>query len=514
MHFNRHLAFWSRRRGDALALSCDNETLSWSQLQQHAGALAATLAESGVQRGDRIGCLLGNSLEWCVAFAASLRMGTIFVPLNAMFGPMELKEIATDAGCAAVLSTPALITKLGVTEAAQHTLEQPRLYFTNSAKPSLAYADIITMAKGFTDPALSDDDVMIICYTSGTTGVPKGVALTHRNVDTAMQGLMLNFGLRPGGEERLLILAPLAFTGGVISNLAVVFAVGGSGWIEKTVDPARALKRILDHRITLVGGVPALWDRIAQAPGFADADLSCLRTAYTGGAPVPRALMDTFLAKGVCIRQQYGFTEACGGVSSPSLEAAATNPPSCGRALPAMDLEIRNEAGARITAPGEVGEIHARGGQLMSGGYWNKPEATREAFTADGWYKTGDLASYDTTDCGLLIVDRKKNMLISGGVNIYPAEVERGLARIPGVIECAVLGLPSERWGQEIAAIVYGPTLADADAVLEKARELLGSYKAPKQLRLSAQPLPKTASGKIARTGLEDLFVKLTRQIN
>ncbi|MGQ0619497.1 MAG: class I adenylate-forming enzyme family protein [Panacagrimonas sp.] len=509
MHFSRHLAFWSRRRGDALALSCDGDTLSWSQLDQASGALAAHLHAQGLKPGDRFGCLLGNSLEWCVAFAASLRLGSIFVPLNALFGPFELKEITADANCIAVLSTPALIAKLGITETSQHPPEQPRLYFTDG-RPSQAYANIVAVTDcAFTDPGLSDDEVMIICYTSGTTGVPKGVALTHRNVDTAMQGLMLNFGLRPGGEERLLILAPLAFTGGVISNLAVVFAIGGSGWIEKTVDPARALKRILDHRITLVGGVPALWDRIAQAPGFAEADLGCLRTAYTGGAPVPRALMDTFLAKGVCIRQQYGFTEACGGVSSPSAEGAGANPGSCGHALPAMDLEIRDDAGQRITAPGEVGEIHARGGQLMSGGYWKRPEATDVAYTADGWYRTGDLASYDAQDGGLLIVDRKKNMLISGGVNIYPAEVERALARIPGVVECVVLGLHSERWGQEVAAIVYGPGLTDSSVVLETARQMLGSYKAPKHLRLSAQPLPKTASGKIARTGLAGLFGRM-----
>lgn len=510
MHFNRHLAFWSRRRGNALALCCDNDTLSWSQLHQQAGALAACLSARGVQAGDRVGCLLGNSLEWCVAFAASLRMGTIFVPLNAMFGPLELKEIAADAGCVAVVSTPALITKLGIPNTHQHAPDQTRLYLLNDSSASLAYTDIVSGAQRFTDPALSDDDVMIICYTSGTTGVPKGVALTHRNVDTAMQGLILNFGLHPGGDERLLILAPLAFTGGVISNLAVVFAVGGAGWIEKTVDPARALKRIVDQRITLVGGVPALWDRIAQAPGFAEADLSALRTAYTGGAPVPRALMNTFLAKGVCIRQQYGFTEACGGVSSPSAEAAAANPGSCGQPLPAMELEIRDEQGQRISAHSIVGEIHARGGQLMSGGYWNKPEATHEAMTADGWYKTGDLARYDENgDGGLIIVDRKKNMLISGGVNIYPAEVERALAQIPGVVECVVLGLPSERWGQEVAAIAYGPGLTDAAAVLDQARELLGGYKAPKHLRLSTLPLPKTASGKIARTGLTDLFAGL-----
>lgn len=504
MHFSRHLAFWTRRLGDMPAITCDSETLSWTQLDRASGALAAHLAGLGVKPGDRVGCLLGNGLPWCVAFAASLRLGSIFVPLNAMFGRFELQQIAADAGCAAILSTPTLIAKLDADDAPASASDEVQIYDRRRATFASRYADIVAGSQTFETSAHSDDEVMIICYTSGTTGVPKGVALTHRNVDAAIQGVMLNYALR-AGEERLLILAPLAFTGGVISNLAVLYAVGGSAWLEKTVDPTRAGRLLREQRITFFGGVPALWERIAQAPDFANADLSHLRTAYTGGAPVPRPLMDAFRAKGVTIRQQYGFSEACGGVSSPSAAEAAADPTSCGRALPAMDLELRDDAGQPV-ASGEVGEIWARGTQLMRG-YWNNAEATREAFAGE-WYKTGDLARHND-DGGLVIVDRKKNMLISGGVNIYPAEVERALMQIPGVVECVVFGVASERWGQEVAAIVYGPTLSDAAALLDPARTLLGPCKAPKQLRLSPQQLPKTGSGKITRTGLDALMATL-----
>ena len=502
MHFARYFDFWVRRRGDEIALVCDQERLSWNELDRASAALAAHLDAIGVRRGDRVGCLLGNSLPWCVQFVASLRIGAIFVPLNAIFGRFELEQIAADAGCRAVLSTPALIAKLGVESS--DDADQLRVFDLANGS-STSYTGIIDSGTPFNDPPLSDEDVLAICYTSGTTGVPKGAALTHRAVDCAMQGLVLNFALR-GGEERMLILAPLAFTGGVISNLAPWLVTGGTAWIEKAVDPMRAYRLLRDERITFFGGVPALWERIAQAPDFAEADLSHLRSAYTGGAPVPRPLLELFRGKGVTIRQQYGFTEGCAGVSSPSIEVAARFPASCGESLPGIELRICDSDGNTVP-DGEVGEVFARGPQLMSG-YWNKPDETRAAFHGE-WYKTGDLARIDEDGC-FTIVDRKKNMLISGGVNIYPAEVERAMAQIPGVIECVVLGLSSERWGQEVAAIVHGPSLADPAAVIEQARALLGNYKAPKHIRLSPQPLPKTASNKIARTQLVELFTQLS----
>lgn len=502
MHFSRYIRFWAQRRGDAMAVSVAEQQLSWREIDRDSAALAGWLASKGIKPGDRFGCLLGNSLPWCVGFFASLRLGTIFVPLNPLFGRFELEQIAQDAGCAVVLSNPALAERLGIADTTMPA-EQPRLYLRDATE-ACNYADALAAALPHEAHGLSDDDVMAICYTSGTTGVPKGATFTHRAVDTAMQGLILNFGLR-GGEERFLILAPLAFTGGVISNLAPMIVLGASAFIEPTVDPARAFKLLTEENITYFGGVPALWERIAMAPGFAEARLHELRGAYTGGAPVPRPLLEKFLAKGVTIRQQYGCTEGCAGVSSPDAAEAARNPVSCGHPLPGVEIELRDEHGQPV-ALGEVGEVHLRGPQLMKG-YWNNEAATREAFDGE-WYRTGDLGRHDE-DGALVIVDRKKNMLISGGVNIYPAEIERAFASIPGIAECVVLGLPSTQWGQEVAAIVYAPSLNETAPILEQARSLLGAVKAPKHLRLSPQPLPKTASNKIARTGLSELFASL-----
>ena len=501
MHLNRYISFWAQRLDGRPAVVFGDESISWAEFERASASLAAALEQSGLKPGDRFGCLLNNCIEWCVAFAASIRLGAVFVPLNPMFGAFELRQIFDDADCAAVLSCPSHIGKIDAAYAQEGAPEVPRLYlFGGRRRPSVAYAEIIAQARPWRDRRFADGDLLIICYTSGTTGVPKGVMLSHRAVETAALGIVLSCGLR-GGEERLLILAPLAFTGGVISNLCLLILIGGTGWLERGVDPERALKLLVDQRISSMGGVPALWERVAGAPGFEAADISSLKMAVTGGAPVPRALLDAYIAKGVAIRQQYGFTEGCGGVATYDAEGAVANPEGCGFPLPAMDLEIRDDSGARLAA-GQVGEIFARGEQLMSG-YWRKPDETAAAM-ADGWYATGDLGTY-AEDGALKVVDRKKCMLISGGVNIYPAEVERALHQIEGVRECVVFGLESAKWGQKVAAIVHAPGCEGA-AIMSAARALLGSYKAPKHLVLSPDPLPKTASNKIARTGLVELF--------
>ena len=307
------------------------------------------------------------------------------------------------------------------------------------------------------------------------------------------------------GEERFLILAPLAFTGGIISCLASQIVIGASGFLESPADAARALDAMVRHRITFMTGVPALWERMASAPGFAAADLSYLRSAGTGGAPVSLALLNSYLAKGVVIRQQYGVSENCGTVCCPDALSASMRPESCGPPVPGVEVEIRDDAGNRVP-DGTVGEIFIRGDQIMRG-YWNKPEETARAFD-NGWYRSGDLGRYDEHG-GIIVADRKKNMLISGGVNIYPAEVERGMRFIEGLVDIVVFGLPSERWGQEVVAVAYAPTHAETAAIMSAARELLGPIKAPKRMLLSSEPLPKTVSNKVARTGLEELWARL-----
>lgn len=506
MHFDRHIAYWAKHRHHEAYMTFDGRTMSWNELDQDAGVLAAHLIDLGLQPGDRFGVLLRNMSEWCVGFAAAIRAGAIMVPLNALFGASELSQIAADADCTAILSCPSQIAKLGIVDDAGD--DRLAIYDISGNTPPTAYADIMNSGRTVPRNDRSEDDILAIVYTSGTTGVPKGIALSHRAVDIMIQRVGSRFGWE-GGEERILVLAPLAFTGGIISNLAVQFAIGASAWLEAAVEPARALKALTDNRITIMAGVPALYERIAAAPDFDTADLSALNTAITGGAPVEMPLVERFTRKGVLIRQQFGVSENCGCCFSPDRQSARLRPHTCGPALPGIETEIRDNNGKPLPQ-GVVGEICLKSPQLMDG-YWRNPEATAAAII-EGWYHTGDLGYIDEYD-GLVVADRKKNMLISGGVNIYPAEIERAMIQIDGVVEVAVIGISSDTWGQEVAAIIYAPGMSDPASIMERAREMLGSMKAPKQIRFNNERLPRTASDKIARTGLTKLFEKLSTDL-
>ena len=503
MHFNRYLNYWAKRIPDQNAFVSEGRTLTWGQFHQASGALAAHLQEMGVGPGDRFGCLLGNCLDWCVSLAAAIRLGAIFVPLNTSFGRYELEQIAGDADCAAIFSRPSEIVKIGW-QGDPGQGDGIHLYDLRGGRAPVRYEDILAGGRDYADQWRSDDEPMILCYTSGTTGVPKGIVLTYRAVDTYSNAMGLCFDWK-GGKERQLVLAPLAFTGTVICVIAHMLRIGACSYIETKVDGARALNLLIDEKITYFSGVPAVLEPITRLPRFADADLSYLTTCYTGGAPIPRPLLEAYLAKGVVLRQQYACSETSGGICCPTEDEAKDHPESAGHPFACMDMEIHDEKG-QVVPHGEVGEICVRGPNLMRE-YWRKPEATKEAFDGD-WYKTGDLGSY-TPEIGLIVADRKKNMLISGGVNVYPAEVERAIATAPGVLEVAVIGVPNERWGDEVVAIIHGPSITDTEALLTNCRDLLGKFKTPRRMVLSPDPLPRTATNKIQRKGLDQLFIAL-----
>lgn len=499
MHFARHLSYWARMRPDEIAITCDGQSLTWREFDRQADNLAARLAALGTRPGDRIGCLLGNSLEWCVAFAASIKADAIFVPFNGAFGPVELREIEADAACRAIVSSPALMQKLGGEASAIDEV----LLFDRAGGGHERLADILATDRAPPARDYSDTARLAISYTSGTTGRPKGVLFSHAAVHSLCTGLALAYGWTPG--ERFLIVAPLAFTGGFICNLAPVLYLGARAFVEKKYDPGQLLARMADERITTFGGVPTLFQRIADCPGFEGADLSSLRYGFTGGAPVSVPLLRAFQSKGLVIRQSYGCTEACGFATLPDAASALERPGACGWPMMGLELEIHDDEG-RLCTSGEVGEIWVHGPQMMLG-YWNQPELTAQAYD-NGWYKTGDLGKLDEHGA-VVVVDRKKNMVISGGVNVYPAEVERTMSALAGVSEVVVIGLPSAEWGEEVVAIVHGDGTASAEDLIGGARALLGSYKAPKRIRFTVSPLPRTTSGKIERRDLAALFQSL-----
>jgi fatty-acyl-CoA synthase len=501
MHFARYLQYWERMRGDRIAFSSADQALTWAAFAAQARGLAGAFQALGLEKGDRVGCLLENSLEWCVAFAACILSGAVLVPLNAAFGYLELQEIERDAACRVVITTRGLAAKLAL-DPSGLTDDQPYLFDRRGAETPLPYADAVQGARAYRAPATVETDLMAIAYTSGTTGVPKGVMITHAAAEAMCTALSLGFGWT--SDERFLVVAPLAFTGGFICNVAPVLRLGACAIIERGFDGSRALRLIEKERVTYFGGVPALWQRLAEATEFEGTDFASLRNGSTGGAPVPEQLLHTFLGKGVLIRQQYGCTEGCGGITLPDARTARERPSLCGFAMASLDVQVQDDAG-RPSPTGQIGEICIRGPALMAG-YWNKPDLTAAAF-AGSWFRTGDLGAMEAD--GLRVVDRKKNMVISGGVNIYPAEVERLLGDVPGLLEIVVFGMPSHQWGEELTAIVHADGELDLEQLRLEAKRRLGPMKAPKRFALSPTPLPRTATNKVARQQLRELFTAL-----
>ena len=502
MHLARHIEYWADMHPDAPAVTCEEHTLSWAELNAKAGGLASELSRRGAEPGDRIGCLMPNNMQWAVAFAASMRAELLFVPLNAMFGPAELQHIASHAECRFVVSTPALIRKLGIVDG-DNADEVVALYDLGGNMQPAPMQDLTTQKDPLGDPRYDTDDALAICYTSGTTGQPKGAVHTHASVSAMITGLAAGYGMT--SSDTFLLVAPLAFTGGIICNLAVSLYLGAHIIIEKAFDPIRTLELLIRHRVTAFGGATIFWQRLAELPAFPEADLSALKHGFTGGAPVTRELIAQFQAKGVGIRQAYGCTESCGGATIPTLEEAIRNPNSCGKAMLGLHLKVCDDKG-NTCQTNTPGEIRLAGSQLMRG-YWNDAEKTEEAF--DGkWYLTGDIGLIND-DGSVVVVDRKKSMIITGGVNVYPAEVEKVLSAKSFIGEAAVFGVPSEDWGEEVVAVIVCNDVLDESDLVATLKDELGRYKAPKRIRFSANPLPRTATGKIDRLQLPALFEKL-----
>ena len=504
MNLAHYCTYWAAMRGDKPAAVFKGENLSWAELDRRANALAASLTRVGIGQGDRVGCLLNNCLEWVVTWCAALKAGAILIPLNPRYGDGELREIVATVGCAALISVARDVERVAPDVAARaHGAPGIHLFALKTPAAPIAFNDAI---EGDVPPPSIDvrpEDIAVLTFTSGSTGLPKGAMLSHRAIRA--MGMSTIAANRFTSEERVLLLAPFAFTGGLISVYSPTYLAGGCIYIEESADPERALSTITGQRITALTGVPILWERMADSRHFAAADLTSLSSAATGGAPVSPALLQRYIEKGVRIRQVYGCTEASGLISMPNDEHALAKPWACGVPLPTVEVRVVDAQGSPCL-PGEVGELILRGEQMFSG-YWGNEAASAEAWK-NGWYCTGDLGRIDESG-HIQITDRKKNMVISGGVNVYPAEVERAMSALPGVIEVVAFGMPDPSWGERVVAVVHGVEGLDAHALMQQARLALGAYKTPKEMIVVDQNLPRTSTGKLQRTKFAQLYESL-----
>jgi fatty-acyl-CoA synthase len=493
--------YWSKVRSAEIAVVCGADRMTWGELDRRSTAAAAGLQRAGIIQGDRVAILAINRIDWCVMAIAILKVGAFIVPLNDRLAPREIVEILTDAEVSAVATDATLGPKL--TEA-KDTLTFTVIDFDTSwERPdAVSFAALAQTADELQPVEIDGEDIAIIAYTSGTTGLPKGVMLTHNNVLAQAFDRNAVYGWSPE-TLRTLLCVPLSVTGGIVTNFLLTYVAGGCLYLERDYNAERILHLIVDERITCMMGASIMWELLTKVDGFESADLSSLTTALGGGQPAPP--FDLFAHKGVQFHQVYGCTEAAAMVTDLPPHLLPDKPRSIG--LPSMHTRVRvvDDHGVDVKV-GDVGEIWVCGPTVMKG-YWRNAAATAEAIT-DSWLHTGDLAVQDE-DGMFEWMDRKKDMYRSGGFNVYPAEVERVLAMLPGVVECAVVMVSDPKWDQVGAAIIRASTAIDPADVVAYCKARLANYKVPRYVVTREDPLPRNASGKILRRVLQPEYESL-----
>ncbi len=478
--------------------------LTYADLHRRTEALTAYLSSRGITKGDRIAVLARNGNEYIEAQFACGRLGAIAVLLNWRLTVPELEYICND-------STPRFMIHDSTLTAMATELKSlcgigELLCIDQDAGDNNAFEQAIAAHDGTPvhRPALTHDDPWAIMYTSGTTGHPKGAIITHGM--TFWNCINLGIPARISPDTVHLSVLPLFHTGGLNCYSNPVFHAGGTVIIAQAFDPGEALRVIGDpaYGVTHFFAVPAPFQFMMQHPDFETTDLSRLGVAGVGGAPCALAIIETWAGRGVEIVQGYGMTETSPGVTMLDPADALRKIGSAGKPLLHTGVRIVRDDGTDC-AHGEVGELWTKGPNITPG-YWNKPEATANSFH-DGWLKTGDAARLD--DEGFIyIVDRWKDMYISGGENVYPAEVENVLFQLPAVADAAVIGVPNEKWGEVgLAVLVLKPGAEiDRAAVVEHCVSRLAKFKVPNDIAV-IDALPRNATGKVLKRELRVQFV-------
>jgi len=445
------------------------------------------LEEKDMKKGDRIAILSHNSLEFIALLFAIAKLECVAVPLNVRLTIRELEYQLTDSG-SKLLFVEESFLEVGF------QLEQ-------IAEVETLQIESLRQLKhesGYNFP-INEDAPYIICYTSGTTGKPKGAVLTQRNMYFNAINNAVTIDIT--SSDRTIILLPLFHIGGIgLFAYPTIFA-GGTIVIPGKFDPNRALQMIEIYRVTIVMGVPVIHQALLDSPKFSTTDLSSVRWFYSGGAPCPHKLIQAFFDKGFLFGQGFGLTETSPTVFLLSREDAQRKMGSVGKPVLYCDFKIVDDDG-NLVRPGEVGNLIVSGGNIMKG-YWNNEKATNEVLQ-NGWFHTGDLVREDEEGF-VYIVGRKKEMIISGGENIYPLEIETVINRLEEVSEVAVIGIPDEKWGEVPIAFVTVKEAITEKAIISHCKNNLGGYKVPKKI-IFVDTLPKNSTGKIPKNKLLDVI--------
>jgi long-chain acyl-CoA synthetase len=477
---------------DRPALKLDDAEITYRQLDEATARVAGLLRGKGVQPGDRVGIMLPNVPYFAVAYYGVLRAGGVVVPMNVLLKGREVTFYLSDP------EAKVLFAWHGFEDAAREGADEAGADLV-TVRPG-EFEQLLAGADPVTEPAERDgSDTAVILYTSGTTGTPKGAELTHDNLfmncDVSVTTLF-------DGAERDVFLGalPLFHSFGQTCGLNACVRVGACLTMIPRFDPGKALEIIQRDKVTIFEGVPTMYHAMLNHPDRGNHDVSCLRLCVSGGAALPVEVMRGFEEAFQCkILEGYGLSEtspvAC--FNHPDKER---KPGSIGTPIKGVEMRAVDEQGNDVPQ-GEVGEIAIRGHNIMKG-YFNRPDATAEVMR-DGWFHTGDMAQVDE-DGYFFIVDRKKDMIIRGGYNVYPREIEEVLYEHPAVSEAAVIGVPDAAMGEEVGAAVVlkAGQQADADELRSFVKERVAAYKYPRRIWF-LDALPKTATGKILKREIE-----------
>ncbi|HYK84478.1 MAG TPA: long-chain-fatty-acid--CoA ligase [Ktedonobacteraceae bacterium] len=521
MNILQGLTHASKIAGSRQAIVCGDTHYTWNEFDQRTDALARGLASLGVQRGDRIAVVMLNCHRYLELYYACARMGAVIVPLNIRLARSEIVFILNDSETK-VLVVDKTFASYVTGRDTFPTVETILYNGDETPEGMLSYEELLktgTQIQQSADQEMEDNDISGLYYTGGTTGRAKGVMLSHKNVVSNAFHMIMAASYT--GQDIYLHAGPMFHLADVASIFAMTM-VGGCHVFIPLFNPVALLETVQREHVTATLLVPTMINALLNHPAVDNYDISSLRRITYGGSPMPLELLKKGLQKwGPLFVQAYGMTEAaplltmldpqdCSIDGTPEQVRRLA---SCGKESLGVEVRVVSTDG-RDVQPGEIGEIIARGPNIMLG-YWRMPEATTAAIV-DGWYHTGDLATIDEENF-IYIVDRAKDMIISGGENIYCVEVENALYTHPAVLEAAVVGIPDETWGESVHAIIVCKSgmSVSRDELIAHVRTQIASYKVPRSIEFQAEALPKSGAGKILKRDLrEKYWVGKSRRVN
>ena len=493
----------AKKFGDKTALVLPDRSLSFNELNKLSNCFANALMTLGIQPGDRVTLYSGNCWEWVVSYYGALKTGAVINPINVMLTPTEVEFVANDCGASIVIAS--YEKALSLKSVKENSQVRELIAFGDDALPGgmLSFNELLAAGSdAFQIPEIEADSLSTIGYTSGTTGHPKGACLSHHSIvlNVAMTALMHQ---RSDSDTVVTALPCPHVYGNVVMSGAI--QNGMTLVLHPNFEEQTILKSIQEHRATLFEGVPTMFMFLLNHPEFGHYDLSSLRCCTVGGQTMPKPKMEEVEERFGCpLIELWGMTEL-GGLGSTFAANGPVKHGSIGVALPYTEARIAStEDASKTLLAGEVGELMIKGGIVMQG-YFGNDQATRDTIEPDGWMHTGDVASMDEDGC-IFIVDRKKDMILTAGYNVYPAEIERVVAGHPDVALVAVGSIPDEEKGELAKAYIVPKVGAtpSADNVIAYCREHLAAYKVPRAVQF-VDDLPKTSTGKVMRRELKTL---------